>query len=341
MGAAVSTGVAVAGGLLGLTQKQAEAKRQKEMISKQEAAQRMQADLQLFGLLQQRAIDGVNDLVTDAAQKQTWLQTQTSLSAQELSQQLANAQANFAADVQKKSTDVDSKQKQMKADTEFSNARIQAGNQALEALVGASTEEQQLISSVLKQLQTSGSNRNSISLLLDYAAANGGVNEALEMLTKEDTEATDAANAVGRATQVKDAKVDYAKLAADANVDLASLQRLLANANTEIERQSNYYSADASATEANTAYEIGKLGIASARAANDANLGIMSSTNAIQRNTRYLNSLANEKALKQGTAINSEILALQKSNVSSPGFFDYVNLGVQGYGMYNQLKKGA
>lgn len=341
MGAAVSTGVAVAGGLLGLNQKQAEAKRQKELISKQEAAQRMQADLQLFGLLQQRAIDSLNDTVTDAAQKQAWLQTQTSLSAQEIQQQLANAQAKFTANVQKKTSEANAIQKQMGADTEFFNARIQAGNQALETLVGATSEEQQLISSVLKQLQSSGSNRNSISLLLDYAAANGGVNEALEMLTKEDTDAIEASSTIGKGNQTREAKVDLSKQAEMANVDLASLQRLLTNANTEIEKANNYYAANAAESEANTAYEIGKLGTSTARAANDANFGIMTATNELQRNSRYLNSLANEKALKQGTTINSEILALQKNNVASPGFFDYVNLGVQGYGMYNQLKKGA
>lgn len=339
MGAAVSTGVAVAGGLLGLSQKQKEAQRQKQLLTQQEASQRMQADLQLFSLLQQRQIDNMSDLVADAAQKQAYLQTQASLSAQELQQKMAHSQALFAAEVTKTSAEAEARQKQMKTDTDFSNAKAQAGQQAVEALVGASAEEQQLVSSVLKQLQANGSNRNAVSLLLDYAASAGGVNEALAMLTKDDTDAAQASADIGRGRQLELAKGDIAKAASDANVDLADVQRLLANSSTEVARAGANYSADAAVTEANTSNAIYGLGSNAAKAANEANYSIMNSSNQMQRNSRYLNSLANENALKQGTAINSEILALQQANVKSPGFFDYLNLGVQGYGMYTGLKK--
>lgn len=341
MGVAVSTGVAVAGGLLGLSQKQQEAKRQKQVLDRQEAAQRMQADLQLFGLLQQRQVDSLSDMVNDSAQKQAYLQTQASLNAQEQQQRLAASQAEFAATVQQAGGDATATQKQMGAEGERSNSRLQAGAQAVEALVGSSTEQQELISSVLKQLQTNGSNQNAVALLLDYAASSGGVNEAIQKLSGgEGTEAEEAANAVGRSSQATTQKSDLAKAASAAGVELADLQYMIANANTEIERSGTNYGARIAASDARAGAAVNQAGISAARVANEGNYGIMNSANAIQRQSRYLNSVANEQALKQGTAINSEILSLQKSNIQSPGFMDYVGLGVQGYGMYNNLRKG-
>ena len=340
LGTAVSAGVAVAGGLLSLNQKQKEAKQQRQLLEKQEAAQRMQADLQLFGLLQQRQVDSLNDMVTDAAQKQSYLQTQASLRAQEMQQELANNQAKFAAEVQRISGDATSTQKQMQAEGDRSNARLQAGAQAVQALTEASGEEQALVSSVLKQLQSKGSNSNSIAALLDYAASAGGVNEALAMLSGgTGREGTEAAAELSRSNQLTNSKSELAKAAAKAGVDLADLQYTISNANTEIERAGTNYSANAANTDAQASYAVNQAGLSAARSANESNYGILNSSNAVQRQSRYLNSLANEQALKQGTAINSEILALQKNNISSPGFFDYVNLGVQGYGAYNSLRR--
>lgn len=341
MGAAASTGVAVAGGLLGLGQKQQEAKRQRQMLEKQDAAQRMQADLQLFGLLQQRQVDSLGDMVTDAAQKQAYLQTQASLSAQELQQKLNTTQATFAADVQRVGGEAEAKQKQMAAEGDRSSARLQAGAQAVEALVGASTEEQGVISSVLKQLQENGSNQNSIALLLDYAASAGGVNEAMQLLSGgTGNEATEAGANTKRAGQSKDKQVSLADQLANANFSMADIQKALVDSSTNVGLAGSNYGAANATNEANTAYAVNRAGIGAARVANEGNFGIMNSSNAVQRQSRYLNSIANEAALKQGTAINSEILATQQSNIRSPGFMDYVNLGVQGYGMYNGLKRG-
>lgn len=338
MGAAVSTGVAVAGGLLSLNSKQKEAKRQKQMMDKQEAAQRMQADLQMFSLLQQRQIDNMSDMVSDAAQKQAYLQTQTQLAAQEMQQKMATSSALFAADVKKTEAEAIATQKQTQANKQTSDARMQAGAEAVEAIAGATSEEQQLVSSVLEQLKANGSNSNSIALLLDYAASAGGVNEALQALAKDDYSSVVAGGRLARESQMSNTKVDLAAAAKNANVDLAEVERLIANANTELERRNSVFTSDESIREANTADTINNLGIASAKAANEANYGIMRSSNDLSRQSRYLNSLANEQALSQGTALNSEILALQKSNVKSPGFFDYVGLGVSGYNTYKSLK---
>lgn len=339
MGAAVSTGVAVAGGLLGMSQKQAEAKRQRELLGKQEAAQRMQADLQLFSLMQQRGIDNMSDMVTDAAQKQAYLTTKSALAAQGVQQQLEMTRAEAEIQNQQQLSQANTSQKLMAAKDQQSQQRLQAGAQAVEQLANSSGEEQQLVSNVLKQLQNNTSGQNSIALLLDYAASAGGVNEAIQMLAGgTGREAVEAGANAARAQQKNQSNRELTRAAEKAGVNLADVTNALTNANTIIEQQSTNYGLANATNDARASYATNQAGLQAMSVANEGNYGIMNASNALQRQSRYLTSLANENALKQGQAINSEILALQQRNIQSPGFFDYVNLGVQGYGMYRGLK---
>lgn len=335
---AVTAGVAVAGGLLGLNQKQKEAKQQKQLLEKQDAAQRMQADLQLFSLLQQRQSDNLNNLLTESMQKQQYMQTQATLDAQALQQQLALTQSGLANEVNKAAGDAGTVQKQMAAETSRSEARLQTGAQAVQEFANASSEEQGVISSVLKQLQQTGSNQNSIALLLDYAASAGGVNEAMQMLSGgTGYEATEAAANVARASQLGDTRNELAKASAKAGMNLADVQYGIANAQAAIEKQGNDMNYRSSEANNAAVYETNQAGLSAARAANNANYSIMNSTNQLQQQSKYLSSIANESAIKQGSAINSEILALQSSNIRTPGFLDYVGVGLQGYTNFRSL----
>lgn len=335
---AVTAGVAVAGGLLGLNQKQKEAKQQRELLAKQDAAQRMQADLQLFSLMQQRQTDNLSNMLTESTQKQQFMQTQAMLDAQAIQQQIALTQSGLANEANRASGVAGLANKQMQAEGERSNARLQAGAQAVQEISNASSEEQGLISSVLKQLQQTGSSQNSIALLLDYAASAGGVNEALEMLSGgTGQEATVAAANVARSSQISQQKSELAKASERAGVSLADVQYGLSNAQAAIEKQAVDYNYNSNKLNDETAYATNQAGLSAAKSANVANYSIMNSTNQLQQQSRYLNSLANENAIKQGSAINSEILSLQSSNIRTPGFLDYVGVGLQGYTNYRSL----
>lgn len=338
MGAAVAVGASVASGVIGLSEKNRQAKAQKQVIDAEQASRRMQADLQLFSLQQQKMVDNMNDIVTEAANTQAFMSTQQQLASQELLNTINTQQALLGADVQRASGQATAMQQEMDATKQQSDARLAIGAQALEQFAGASGEEQQLVNSVLQQMQSGNANANTIAQLLDFAASSGGVNEALQLLSGGEANAAErAGSAIDRASQLTGERKRLSDAAAKAGLTLADVERMMSNANTQIGLTGSNYQANMSELDARTAGAVNAEGFQAARVANDAQYSILNSSTKVQQQSRYLNNLANEYALQQGQELSNATLEAQRSSIRSPGFFDYAGVGLQGYNTYKSL----
>lgn len=338
MGTAVAVGATVVGGVLGASAKSKQAKAQRQVIDAEQASRRMQADLQLFSLQQQKMVDGMNDIMTQAAQTQSYMSTKAQLDAQQLMNTLATEQALMGVDVQRTEGQSQQMQAEMQSEKQLSDARLQAGAQALENYAGASGEEQQLVNSVLEQLKSGDANANTIATLLDFAASSGGVNEALQLLSGGEQYGGERASAaVNRVGQMTAEKTKLGDLAAQAGVDVAEVENLLTNAQAAVARAGADYTANTSEQDILTSRAVNNESFQTARVANEAQYGILNASTKVQQQSRYLNNLANEYALQQGQELSQATLDAQRSNAKSPGFFDYAGIALQGYNTYKGL----
>jgi hypothetical protein len=336
--AAIGAGMSVVGGVLGLGQKQKEAAAQRKMLDAQEAQQQLQAQLQLFALKNQRVVDNLQDTLTDAAQKQAYMQTDAGLKLQQQMNQLATQNAIFGSQVQALQGDARERSEQMQAAGQRSGQVSSAEQGLTEALGSLSGEQGQLISSLLEGIGKAKDPRTALATLLDTAASSGGVNEALQMLLGEGEFAAEQnASALSRAESVAGKKSQSAKAVKEATVGLAGTGEQLALANAGLENQNTQFNSRLGELDARTAEQVANNAFASQALANKQNYetGIMATN--LQKQSRYLQSQASEEALKLGQALSSDTIAAQKQSISSPGLFDYLGVGLNAYNTYNQL----
>lgn len=336
--AAIGAGFSVVGGVLGLNQKQKEAKAQRQALDAQEAQQRLQAQLQLFSLKNQRVIDNLQDTLADAAQKQAYLQTDAGLRLQQQMNQLATQNAIFGSQLQAFQGDVSERQAGMQAAGQRSAQEEAAEGALTEAIGGVSNESSQLLNSLLEGIGQSKNPRAALTTLMDAAAASGGVNEALSMLLDGDLYGAERnANAVARQGAVNEQKISTARNLRGETGKLAGVGEGLALANAGLQNSDVQFNSRMGALDARTSLEVANNTFASQGLANAQNYrtGIMA--NDIQRKSRYLTSQASEEALATGQALTADTIAAQKNAIGSPGLFDYLGVGLNAYNTYNQL----
>lgn len=337
---AIGTGLSVVSGISQIGQQKRQAAAQKQMLDKQDAQQKLQSQLQLFSLQNQRKLDSLNDQLTDASIKSAYMQTDASLKAAEHINQLNTANAIFSAQVQKGVAGATKQQSDIKSDTFVGDAKVQAANASTANFAEANQEEQGTLNSILQNIAQGGNSQQALSSLLSLASSSGGINEALQLLSEQGTnDAVVAGAQASRAGELTKAKRKQGNATSEANIQLAQAQANQFRAGSAFEQQSTNYQSDASILDATTAARVTGEGFLSKRASNQSNYNISNESNALQRSSRYLTSMANEEALQQGQQLSSDTIAAQKSTIRSPGFFDYAGVGFNSYNTYNQLSQ--
>ena len=337
---AIGAGLSAVSGISQLGQANKQAKAQKEMLDKQDAQQKLQSQLQLFSLQNQRRLDSLNDQLTDSSIKAAYMQTDASLKAAQHMNQLAVANAVFANQVQMGQAQATKQQSDIKSDTYVADAKAQAAGADTANFAQASQEEQGTLNGILQSMAQGSNSHQALSSLLNLASSSGGINEALGMLAGQGTnDAVVAGAQASRAGELTSAKRKQGNAVGTANVQLSEAQANQYRASSAMEQQSTNYGANAGILDALTSQEVANQGFLSKSAANQSNYNINNSSNQVQRPSRYLTSLANEEALQQGQALSSDTIAAQKDAIRSPGFFDYAGVGFNSFNTFNQLSQ--
>jgi hypothetical protein len=335
---AIGAGLSVVSGISQLGAQQKQAKAQRQMLDKQDAYNKLQAQLQLFQLQNTRKLDELNDVLVDAASKQAYMQTDAGLKIQEQMNAFAASNAMFSGQVQQQQAAVGEKQAQMDAATQKTDAALRAGAEAIELMSGASSEELSAASATLESLMKGGDRQNAIAQLLDVAASSGGVNQALALLSESDAFAGNAAEAkLARGGQLTADMVSKGLSASEASKRAVGAQADVGLAGAGLAAETQRFEGRATELDADYARRVAELGFSGQRQANEANYKIGLMQSGIERSSRYLMGKANEEALNQGQALQSDIVAAQRSTIRSPGLFDYLGVGFGAYNTYNQL----
>lgn len=332
---AVGAGVSVVSGLVGLQQQRKAANAQKQALASQQEQQALQARLNYLSLTQQAYADSINDVITDATKKLAYSQTEAQLFAQEklndigVQNALLEANTNKAlASISKDASDTEATQTRMAKDIEAGQQTLAVGSSADEAL-GSQAE------SLLKMLSGGKNQQEQIANLLDAAAAGGGVNLALENLLGEGAyDAIVAAGEQQRLIGTQDARLAAAGGQEEANKKLNSANEKVSLGMNQLGKAQADYGADKQILDAKFSQAINKQGFAATAAANKASYNIGLFSDQSSRASRDYLRQQNLDAVLRGAQLNSEILKAQSNAVSSPGFFDYLGVGLSGYQQY-------
>jgi len=334
--AAIGTGLSVVGGLASLSQKQKQAKAQRKLLDQQQRQQQLQADLQLFALRQQQAINDLNDALAEAAARQNFLAVDSQLKLQQLVNQNAADNAILAASVDSLKDKLQISKQRLSAEETKQKQEQQAINELINTIRGSAESQNEL----LKQLLASSSNkeeqRNSLISLLDAAAAQGSVNEALALLL--DTDQYDAARNefdFRRLQEQLTTTVSDAENKARLNKQLASLLAGMSFLEADAQELASNLNLQNQQREAELSKRLSSITTEGKRLSNQTNLDLSLLASGIQKKSRYLQQKVNEQALSTGQTLAKETLEAQKQLISRPGFFDYANLALGAYNTYN------
>jgi hypothetical protein len=338
MGAVAGAAVSVVGGIAGLSQQNSAAAAQKRMLASQEKQQALNAQLQYLTIKNQSYADDLSDQINSNVRTLAYTQSMQNLQAQENLNQIAVQQSLFDSGVQKTSADINKGQQEIQTAQQLSNENAQAGAGELEGLASAAGANVQDINSILQRLSQNGDASTGIANLLDIAASSGGINEALSLLTGGDVNsATISAAQLARSQEVMGIRGANAEAVADSSRQVAGAQANTSGISGSIQQSQSKFDADTSALDARTSGTVAGQGFAATRAANTGSnkIGILSD-NASAFSRKYL-SAANLAALDQGAALQSDIINAQKSQIKTPGFLDFVGVGVNSYNTYRGL----
>lgn len=333
---AVSAGVSVVGGIVGLGQQQRSANAQRRAIRSQQEAAALQSELQLMSLKQQTYADSLNDYIADSTRELQYQQAQTQLQSQQIQNDLAVANAKFDASVQRANANIQQMSADRQAQAQKSQADLAAGNATTEVMGQELSKEQQAIGSFLKLLGEGDQQQTAIANILDMASASGGVNEALSLLLGED-QATIANAGLARQQQSSESTNALARSVENANVQLNQADYNVSTGINALQREQGIYQADVNEQNADYSKKVVDAGFESKRASNEATYRTGIISDQANRYSRDYLRKENESALLRGAQLQQETLKAQADSVRSPGFFDYLNVGVQGYNTYRQM----
>jgi hypothetical protein len=332
---AVAAGVSAVGGLVSLANQQKQARAQKKAIDAQKKQQQLQADLQLVAIRNQRLLDEMQDALEDAARQQAFLQTDAALRMQEQLNALAVENAKFVANLDLLKSRFNEQQTQLKAEEKATREKQRADEELIAALGQTNAAYANQIQALLNSLQQDTNQRQALLALLDAGAAKGGINEAL--LTLLDTASPENEFEVARAGELVGTKAAKLKAMRDSNVAMADAEKTLVQNTASLDRVLADYKANQDLINATAAGDVAANAFRSQRLANQANYNIGVLANEVARQSRYLQSQLNEEVLKQGVALSADTLEAQKRAIRTPGFFDYLALGLNAYNTYQKL----
>jgi hypothetical protein len=332
---AVAAGVSAVGGLVSLSNQQKQARAQRKALDAQKKQQQLQADLQLVAIKNQRLIDEMQDALEDAARQQAFLQTDAALRMQEQLNALAVENAKFVANLDLIKSRFNEQQTQLKAEEKATREKQRADEELISALGQTNAAYANQIKALLNSLQQDTNQRQALLALLDAGAAKGGINEAL--LTLLDTASPENEFEVARAGELVGTKAAKLKAMRDSNVAMADAEKTLVQNTASLDRVLTDYKANQDLINATAAGDVAANAFRSQRLANQANYNIGVLANEVARQSRYLQSQLNEEVLKQGVALSADTLEAQKRAIRTPGFFDYLALGLNAYNTYQKL----
>lgn len=336
MGSAVSTGVSVVGGLVGLSNQSSSAKAQRKAIEAQSEQQALEAQLKLYELDQTRQLNELTDAVNDQITAYNYQQAEASIVAQQKINELNTKNAIFEAQVAQQQAEIN----RGITENQIEEQRIAQDKAALEnsinQLRGLGDQQSQNAATLIEQLSKEGSNFKQIANILDVAMSSGGVNEALTILFGEysnaDAEfAKDEQLRQAQASLISD--IEKANLATNkASADVSQGQNEI-NTLTQIE-QAKRAEKDAalSLDIANTSYDTQLTSLKAQKELEDI-------TTPLERQMRDDLAEQQESALLQGAAIQSDIAKAQVKGINSPGFLDVLGVGLNGYQTYTKTSK--
>lgn len=338
MGASVGAAVSVVGGLAGLSQQSSAAAAQKRMLASQERQQALNAQLQYLTIKNQSYADDLSDRINQSVRELSYTQSMQNLEAQERLNQLAVANALNEAATQRTNADIGKSQQELETAGAVSQGNQQAGQGELEQLGSATSANGQDINSILQRLSQGGDSASAIANLLDIAASSGGINEALSLLTDSDSQAsTVAAAELGRSQEVLGSRSSSAEQVKNATKGTIQAGAKTAGIGGSIAQSQQRADANTLSLDASTSGVVAGQGFEATRAANTASnkIGLLAdSSSTFSR--KYL-SAANLAAIEQGSALQSDIISAQRSQVKTPGFMDFIGVGVNSYNTYKGL----
>lgn len=334
--------MSVVSGLTGLANQNKAADAQKAALASQEKQAALNAQLQLLNLRNQTMSDRLNDGITDATNRLSYMQSRLQLQADEQLNNMAVANALSEASTSKQLAQEGAESNAINAQGQRAQADLAAGAEALDIFAGASKEEQAGVNSIVDALAKGGDRQSAIAQILSLASTAGGVNEALALLSDDnDYSATAAAASASRAGELTQAQRTGANATRDARqqVNAASTGAATTNANIQALMQTS--AADKQMIDANSSQQIANQSFRATNAANDAAYGIGILSNETQRFARNYLSSASEQAIMQGAQLTSDTLRAQSAAIPRAGFFDVLGVGLQGYGAYRGSQRNG
>jgi hypothetical protein len=337
---AIGTGLSVVGGLVSLNQKNKQAKAQQKLLSQQERQQKLQADLQLFALKQQSMLNNLQDALQDAAAKQAFLATDTQLQLQQLTNKAAASNAILAAQIEGVKQELQSTAQELSAEEQRQQAKAAARNELVAATNQETERQAQLINQILAAAKNNEEQRNSLLTILDAAAAQGGINEALSLLLDANEPTADKNKfAFNREQSRAQSSLEAAQNKTQLTEQLANLASSMGLIGTNLQRTQSTFTTNNQIRDAEVAKAVANLALEGQRLANQTNYHSSLLASDMQRKSRYLQQQVNEEALKLGQALSSSTLEAQKQMIQKPGFFDYAGLALGAYNLYDALSK--
>jgi hypothetical protein len=332
---AVAAGVSAVGGLISLSNQQKQARAQRKAIDAQKKQQQLQADLQLVAIQNQRLLDDMQDALENAARQQAFVQTDAALRMQEQLNALSVENAKFVANLDLIKSRFNEQKTQLKAEEKALKEKQRADAEFISALSATNAAYDNQVKAVLNSLQQDTNQRQALLALLDAGAAKGGINEAL--LTLLDTASPENEFEVARAAELVGTKSSKLKAIRDSTYAMEDAEKTLFKDTASLDRVLADYAAKQELINATAAGDVAANAFRSQRLANQANYNIGVLANEVARQSRYLQSQLNEEVLKQGVALSADTLEAQKRAIRTPGFFDYLALGLNAYNTYQKL----
>jgi hypothetical protein len=335
---AVASAVTVVGGLVGIGRQSSAARAQKNAIKSQQEIAAREAQLNLLQLKNQQMANQVTDYIDDATRR---LQYQQSMAALDNQQQLNNIAVNSAL--------VDAQVQQQMAGVSKQGADIQAGEQKLAAdrqttqqflqqLSASGEATGQLGANILQALGAEDVTADQIASLLNVAASTGGINEALALFADRN-QATGAQGQFAQVIDREQAKVDLSSQIADkqnrANQLVFGMSTNMAGA----QEASDVRAANDLSSDARVSKVLADAGFNTQRATMRGNFGIMEASNAANRFARDYLAAYQERAVADGAKVNQDVLEAQRRSIRTPGFFDVLGVGLDGYNAYTKFNK--
>jgi hypothetical protein len=334
----VGAAVSVVSGIAGISQQNKQADAQRAQIQAANEQQALQAQLQLLSLKQQTYANGLNDYITDATRTLQYQQQQNQLEAQRSLNDLAVSNAVYEASMSKSNAAIQQTAADTQASRQASDANQGARQQQLQTQAAANNQQDQLVQQLTQMLGGGAQQNTNIANLLDAAMAHGGNNEALaNLLGQNSNDAIVAAANLARGQQVQQMTTGLGQQVANASIGLNNADAQTARGINAINATQSFYNSDKQSQDALFSQQITNAGFNATQAANNAsnNIGILSDQ-ANRYSRDYLNQV-NQNATLQGAQIQSNSLNAQANAVQSPGFFDYLGVGLNGYNTYNAL----